>query len=341
MIKRVGSFIAALLAAGPASAQDPQAVLQAAADTMGVTGMTSIRYSGSGWVGAVGQNASPAEDWPRFELAEYTRTIDFETNSSAEDMVIRQGGYPARGGGGAPIQGDRIRNLRVRGEFAWNAPGVDRVVPAPQTAERRLLEIFLTPHGFLKGAMAGDPIAITRNEYGQRVTVISYIAMGKYRVNGTITEDNVIERVQTWMPSPVVGDMYYETVYTDYQDVGGGMMFPMNWHQHQDYDDGANEPNVSGGDHSFGLTTIESVEVNVDGAALAVPDIVRTAAVPPMRVETEEVADGVWLIAGGSHHSVAVEFADYTAVIEAPLNEGRVTARPLRARAGSAWQSAR
>ena len=324
MLKRIVSFVAvAMLAAGPAAAQDPMAALQAAMDTMGVTDMTSIRYTGSGWVGAVGQNASPAEDWPRFELAEYERTIDFETNSSTENMVIRQGGYPARGGGGAPIQGDRIRNPRVRGEYAWDAPGVDRVVPQPQQAERRLLEIFLTPHGFLQGAAAGEPIAIQRNEYGQRVTVVSYIALGKYRINGTITEDNVVERVQTWMPSPVVGDMYYETVYTDYRDVGGGMMFPFNWHQHQDYDDGANEPNVSGGDHSFSLTTIDSVEVNVDGAALTVPDIVRTATVPPMRVESEEVADGVWLIAGGSHHSVAVEFADHVAVIEAPLNEAR------------------
>jgi len=324
MVKRIGSFVAvAALAAGPASAQDPAAALQAAMDTMGVTDMTSIRYTGSGWVGAVGQNASPAEDWPRFELAEYERTIDFETNSSMENMIIRQGGYPARGGGGAPIQGDRIRNPRVRGEYAWDAPGVDRVVPTPQNAELRLLEIFLTPHGFLQGARAGDPIAITRNEYGQRVTVVSYIALGKYRINGTITEDNVVERVQTWVPSPVVGDMYYETVYTDYRDVGGGMMFPFNWHQHQDYDDGANEPNVSGGDHSFSLTTIDSVEVNVDGAALTVPDIVRNATVPPMRVESEEVADGVWLIGGGSHNSVAVEFADYVAVVEAPLDEAR------------------
>ena len=146
MVKRVVSFVAvAMLAAGPASAQDPAAALQAAMDTMGVTDMTSIRYTGSGWVGAVGQNASPAEDWPRFELAEYERTIDFETNSSTENMVIRQGDYPARGGGGAPIQGDRIRNPRVRGEYAWDAPGVDRVVPQPQQAERRLLEIFLTP----------------------------------------------------------------------------------------------------------------------------------------------------------------------------------------------------
>ena len=324
MAKRVGLLVAvALLAAGPASAQDAQAVLQAAADTMGVTDMMSIRYSGSGWVGATGQNFAPADDWPRFELSEYMRTIDFETESSTEEMVIRQGNYPARGGGGAPIQGERRRNWMVRGEYAWNGE-VDRVVPRPQDAERRRLEIYLTPHGFLKGAMAADDvIAVERNEYGGRVTVVSFVALGKYRINGTITEDNVIERVQTWMPNPVVGDMYYETVYTRYQDLGGGMMFPMDWHQHQDFDDGAHEPNVSGGDHAFGLTTIGDVEVNVADAALTVPDAARTAMVPPVRVEAEEVADGVWLMAGGSHHSVAVEFADHVAVIEAPQNEAR------------------
>ena len=145
MAKRVGLLMAVALlasgmAAGPASAQDAQAVLQAAAETMGVDDMMSIRYSGSGWVGAAGQSFAPAEDWPRFELAEYERTIDFETESSTEEMVIRQGNYPARGGGGAPIVGDRIRNWMVRGEFAWNGE-IDRVVPRPQDAERRRLEI--------------------------------------------------------------------------------------------------------------------------------------------------------------------------------------------------------
>ena len=79
------------LTAGPAVAQDARSVLQAAADVMGVTNMTSIQYSGTGWIGAVGQNFAPAQDWPRFELASYTRTIDFATGSSKEEMVVRQG----------------------------------------------------------------------------------------------------------------------------------------------------------------------------------------------------------------------------------------------------------
>ncbi len=309
-----------VLTARSGAAPDARAVLEAAADTMGVTDMTSIQYSGTGWIGGVGQSYAPDQDWPRFELASYTRTIDFDTYSSKEEMVIRQGRYAARGGG-APIRGERRRSVLVSGTRAWNIEG-DRVVPMPAASERRMLEILLTPHGFLKGAMSSHATAVTRNEYGGRVTVVSFLALGRYRVNGTITEDHVVQRVQTWLPNPVVGDMYYETVYTEYEDVGG-VQFPMRWHQHQDYDDGAHQPNVSGGDHAFGLETISDVRINVDGAALTVPDAVRGATVPPVGVETEQLADGVWLLGGGSHNSVAVEFRDHVAVIEAPLNEAR------------------
>ena len=311
-----------VLTAVPARAQDTRTVLQAAADTMGVTDMTSIQYSGTGWIGAVGQSYAPSQDWPRFELSSYTRTIDFDTYSSKEEMVVRQGNYPARGGGGAPIRGERRLTRLISGTRAWDLRA-DRVVPTPEFSERRMLEILLTPQGFLKGALASNATAVTRNEYGGRVTVVSFLALGRFRVNGTITEANVVQRVQTWLPNPVVGDLYWETVYTNYQDVGGGVLFPMRWHQHQDYDDGAHEPNVSGGDHAFGLETISDVRINVDVADLAIPDEVQTALVPPVRVETEQLADGVWLLGGGSHNSVAVEFRDHVAVIEAPLNEER------------------
>jgi glyoxylase-like metal-dependent hydrolase (beta-lactamase superfamily II) len=127
--------------------------------------------------------------------------------------------------------------------------------------------------------------------------------------------------VQTWVPNPVVGDLYYENVYTNYRDIGG-VKIPV-FHQHQDYDDGGNTPNVSGGDHAFGLPTVSDVKVNVANAALTVPNEVQKAAIEPVRVQSQKLGDGLWLIAGGSHNSLAVEFRDHTVVIEAPLNEER------------------
>jgi len=144
--------------------------------------------------------------------------------------------------------------------------------------------------------------------------------VGKYRVNGTINAQNLVQRTQTWIPNPVVGDLYEEYVYTNYRDVGGIMM--PRFHSHMDFDDGGT-PNPSGGDHQFGLESLTAARVNVPNAALAVPDNVRTATIPAVRVETSQLGQGVWLIAGGSHNSVLVEFRDYVAVIEAPLNEAR------------------
>ena len=42
-----------------------------------------------------------------------------------------------------------------------------------------------------------------------------------------------------------------------------------------------------------------------------------------MRVGSQQLASGVWLLGGGSHNRVLVEFRDYVAVVEAPLNEER------------------
>ena len=42
-----------------------------------------------------------------------------------------------------------------------------------------------------------------------------------------------------------------------------------------------------------------------------------------MRVEMQTLADGVYLLAGGTHNSVAVEFATFIVVYDAPLSEAR------------------
>jgi glyoxylase-like metal-dependent hydrolase (beta-lactamase superfamily II) len=47
---------------------------------------------------------------------------------------------------------------------------------------------------------------------------------------------------------------------------------------------------------------------------------------PYARVTTQKVADGVWYLTGGTHHSVVIEMKDYVVVVEAPLNEERSAA---------------
>ncbi len=314
-------FVVLALMIGTAAAQDARAVLQAADRAMGASNLKSIQFSGTGWLGAVGQSYAPDLDWPRTDLTSYTRTIDYDARSSKEEFVRILGNNPPRGGGRLPVQGEKQRRVQmVSGNYAWTMQG-NNANPQPAAAEVRQLEIWLTPHGFLKAAMAGNPTAISRNEDGQRVTVVSFTALGKYRVNGTINDQNLVVRVQTWVPNPVVGDLYYETMYDDYRDFGG-VRFPTRFHQHQDHDDNERKPNVSGGDHALGLI-VSNVQSNLGDAALAVPDVVQKAILPPVRVDSQKLADGVWYLAGSSHNSLAVEFRDFVAVVEAPLNEQR------------------
>ena len=330
-----GVWLLLTLMAEVAGAQDVRTVLTAAAKNMGADRLKCITYSGTGYVGLVGQHWRPADDWPRIELSSYTRAINYDDRSSREERVTRQGKYPPRGGGGIPIQGEQRQTLIVSGTYAWNIQGTS-TTPARAAAEQRQLDIWLTPHGFLKAAMApgANPTLITRYESGalgglsstvlRKVNIVSFVALGKYRVNGTITDQNLVERVQTWVPNPVRGDMNYETEYSGWQDFGG-VKFPTGWHHHDDWDDETQPPNYNGGHNGFG-GVFDKVEINACGAALAVPEAVQKATVPPVRVESQKLAEGVYYLTGGSHHSVAVEFRNYVVVVEAPQNEERVLA---------------
>jgi glyoxylase-like metal-dependent hydrolase (beta-lactamase superfamily II) len=91
--------------------------------------------------------------------------------------------------------------------------------------------------------------------------------------------------------------------------------FPTVIHHHQGDD------RLNPGHNTLDIR-VSNIQANVSVAALAVPDAVRAAA-PPVRVESQKLADGVWFLGGGSHNSMLVEFRDFLAVVEAPLNEER------------------
>jgi glyoxylase-like metal-dependent hydrolase (beta-lactamase superfamily II) len=106
----------------------------------------------------------------------------------------------------------------------------------------------------------------------------------------------------------VLGDILTETTYTDYQDFAG-VQFPTKIVQRQ-----AGFPSLE--------LTISAVTPHAT-VEVPVPDNVSQASV---RVETNKVADGVWYLAGGTHHSVLVEMKDHLVVIEGPQNDERATA---------------
>lgn len=287
--------------------RNPQAALRDAATTMGAASLKTIQYSGSGSNFALGQSFNPNSPWPRFNVKSYRRVIDYDARSSQEELIRTQAEDPPRGGGQQPILGEQRQVVIVSGDYAWNMQG-DNPTAAPAAAEERQLQIWLTPHGFLKGALANNATANSQTEAGRNVTVVAFTALGKFRVSGTINDQNLVEKVETRIPNPVLGDMLVETHFSDYQDFDG-VKFPATIHQMQ-------------GGHPTLELTVNRVQPNVT-AALEVPEPVRQATAPPVRVESQRLAEGVWLVGGGSHNSVAVAFQDFLVIVEGPQDEAR------------------
>ena len=323
MVRRVAVVFVLLFLVGTAAMPqepDARAVVRAASAAIGADTLKCITYLANGSIGLVGQNYRPSDDWARVEIADYARTINFDAQSSREEQVRRQGNFPRRGGGGIPIVGEQRLISLVSGDHAWNQQG-NVVTPAPALSELRQLDIWLTPHGFLKGAIQASTVtAFFRLEAGIPMTVVSYV-WRKYRLTASINRDNVVERVQTFIATPFMGDTMVEHRYLDYKDFGG-VRFPTTFDYHTNWDQEVSPWNPNGGHNAMALS-VRSVQSNACGEPLVVPDTVRQARLPPVRVESEKLADGVYYLTGGSHHSVALEFRDFVAVVEAPLHEER------------------
>src|ERR1044071_1881988 len=129
----------------------------AAADAMGATNLNSIEFSGHGSNYAFGQAYSPGGPWPRFEVKTYSVAIDYQTPAMKLDMLRAQGEHPPRGGGAQPFATDQRTIQVVSGQSAWTEGGA-QPAPNPAAVSERLRQIWLTPHGVVKAALAsGTP----------------------------------------------------------------------------------------------------------------------------------------------------------------------------------------
>jgi len=118
----------------------------------------------------------------------------------------------------------------------------------------------------------------------------------------------MIAKVEAKFPNPVLGDMSIVTTFSGYKDYSG-VRFPAKITQTQ-------------GPYPVFELNVTDVKVNAP-AALPVPDAVKTAETPRNDVSVQLLAEGVWYLTGGTHHSLVVEFKDYMAIVEAPLSEER------------------
>lgn len=314
------------LAATSAHAQTPDArsTLQAAAAVLGPATLASVRLSGHGSDYVVGQMYDAHQPWSRFNMPSFTMAIDYVTPAMRTERVREQGEDPPRGGALQPLVGRQRLVQLVSGRWAWNqtgetptpagtggavrgeSPGVG--LHAPTAVDERLLQILFTPAGFIKAAIAANAEVRTETVRGKRKTVVSFVSPVKLRLEGTLDDQHLLERIETWFGHPVLGDTMIEAVFLDYREVGG-IKFPGRITFRE------------GGYPAFDLIVTEIVP-NAP-AAIAVPDAVRQAQAPaPSAVVPQQMSEGVWFLPGGAS-SVLVEFREFLVVIDAPVDEER------------------
>jgi glyoxylase-like metal-dependent hydrolase (beta-lactamase superfamily II) len=294
-----------LALAVPAAAQDATALLKRASAAMGAEDLRTLRYAGSGGGASFGQAYRPGMAWPKLSYSSYERLLDYQAPASSE-IVMRSRAEP-RGGGAVPLAGEARFGAVVNGQYAWNLAGI---VPAPRQAAReaRLHDLWITPHGVIKAAQRHNARLAFRSVGGRELAAVSFAVPGVMSATALINEDYLVERVESRVPDPVLGDTAVVTDYSEYRDFGG-VKFPARIRQ------------TLAGSMVLDLA-VKEVAPNAR-VEIAVPENVRAAT---ERVAAQKAAEGVWFLGGGSHNSVAIEMKDHVILVEAPLYDGRVAA---------------
>ncbi|MGD1098399.1 MAG: hypothetical protein ABSB35_41260, partial [Bryobacteraceae bacterium] len=191
-----------------ANGPDAKAVLNSSMKALGCENLKTIEYSGSGYDFAIGQAPAPGAAWPKFNDKTYMRVINFETPASRMSRIRTQFENPPRGGGLQPIIGEQQQNQII--------------VPGSPLAAGLTDDLTMSlPYGFLRAAAAsGDATVRAQSMGGKKYTVVTFTGGNKAPVMGYLNEQNMVERVSTKIDNNVLGDIPYETAFTDYKDFG-------------------------------------------------------------------------------------------------------------------------
>jgi glyoxylase-like metal-dependent hydrolase (beta-lactamase superfamily II) len=301
---------------GGAVAQDVSAVIAKAQTGLG--DLKSITYSGSAKDVAFQQCGANAADMmcrgthdPMRPINNYVRVIDLTAPASRAT-----GNTNNIGPGGSTTV----------------TPGTFFQQITPQQADvsqpwANSLEFYITPWGFLKGA-AGNNATVSRLKVdGKSYTILTWrptvkAPSGKsYVVNGYVNDENIMERIETWLGENIMGDMHIVATYTGWKDFGG-VMAPAKIVQTR-------------GGWPFFEVTVTAARANPPDVATLVPAPAgggrggagggAPQASAPLAVASEELGDGLYRLTtgAGSYDSLIVEFKNYTMMLEAGQPETR------------------
>jgi glyoxylase-like metal-dependent hydrolase (beta-lactamase superfamily II) len=297
---------------GHAIAQDATAVIASAQKALGSP--QAITYSGSAKDVAFQQCGANAADKtcrgthdPQRPINDYVRVIELTAPASRHTGATNN---PSGGGATTPIPGTFFQQVTPQ----------QADVSQPWSGS---VEFYITPWGFLKGAAANNATATRRRVDGRNYTVVTWSPAvkapsgKKYVINGYVNEQNIVDRVETWLEDNIMGDMHVLATYTGWKDLGGAMV-PSKIVQ------------TRGGWPYFEVD-ITAAKANPADAATLIPPPAAAAgpggggAPAPLTVTSEKLGDGLYRLTtgSGSYDSLIVEFRDRIRMLEAGQSEAR------------------
>jgi glyoxylase-like metal-dependent hydrolase (beta-lactamase superfamily II) len=320
MVRAFLALLTAVIITACARPTPEQQVVDDAARALGgaerLQAVKTIVLEGEGTHYNLGQDVVPNASGQTFAVTQYKRAID--------------------------VQGERARTELVRvPKFTYwqglaaqrQVQGIDKAVGYNVAASGTASRIAQTAADDRRAEFLRYPITAVRAALDPEARVTNARSEGGQSIVEVVTSDELaftlaIDAV-TKLPSRVttagnnvnLGDVLITTAFADYQAVGG-VQLPARLTTKTD-------------DFTTADVRVTKHAIDADTGDLAAPAAVASAAVPapqPPTVTVEEVSRGVWLLAGGSHHSALVEFADHLMLIDAPQSDARTLAVIAKAR---------
>ena len=221
----VAAAVAALAMVWALSAQSPaQKAIDDSMKAMGVSDVKTLTIWGEGGDGAVGQaRVSTGPYWRWYSNKEFVRGYDFDAKGYRTKRIRGEGSVPPGGGNGTTTP----------------APTQNQDQPTMANNFNGLVEMAMTPIGFLKAAQANNATVSQRTEKGKKYTVLSYpitagagAATYQTSVNGFIDDKGMVQKVEVMINHDFLGDIKWDAQFTDWKDFGG-VKFPSKIVQHQ------------------------------------------------------------------------------------------------------------
>lgn len=291
--------------ASAAAAQDAKAVIAESMQAMGMTStFKAVTFAGSAAYGNFMQSRRLSFGLDFTSIRDYQRTIDFTRGISRATGVAQPPGAP----NGVPA-----------GPF-------DDVITS-QSPGNKQLEIWTTPWGFLLGAANGSakvkseriqpPGAAEKLPTVYRAvtwTTPFKAPSGKpYTITGYIGPSNLVEKVETWIDHPFMGDLEVMFSYTDYADANG-LKVPTK----------ISQKNIGMEVYVAGPMTAAANPPELE--KLLTESITPKPEAPaPPAMTSIKLAEGVYRLTGG-YDALAVELKDQAVIIGGGRDEARALA---------------